>query len=136
MAAGWLAATNALSFALFAYDKWQAGRRGPRVAESSLWLISAFGGWPGGLLGILVLRHKSAKTQFQIKFTLALVVWMGLLWAIWRLGEGPIVGRISLAGRCECSRGAVILKTNHPSVAASSGLRSNHASMDHKNLCG
>lgn len=85
--AGWLAATNCLAFGLLGYDKWQAGRKGGRVAESTLWLASAVGGWPGGLLGIVLFRHKSAKASFQFKFAAALVVWMALLWAVWRAGE-------------------------------------------------
>lgn len=84
--AGWLGATSLVAFVLFGYDKWQAGRKGGRVAESTLWLASALGGWPGGLLGIVLFRHKSAKTSFQLKFGAAFVVWLGLLWGAWRLG--------------------------------------------------
>lgn len=84
--AGWLGVTSLATFALFGYDKWQAGRKGGRVAESTLWLASALGGWPGGLLGIVAFRHKSAKASFQFKFVAALVVWVALLWAAWRLG--------------------------------------------------
>lgn len=84
--AGWLAATSFVAFLLFGYDKWQAGRKGGRVAESTLWLASAVGGWPGGLLGIVLFRHKSAKASFQFKFAAALVVWVALLWAVWRAG--------------------------------------------------
>jgi uncharacterized membrane protein YsdA (DUF1294 family) len=86
LVAGWLAATSLAAFLLFGYDKWQAGRKGGRVAESILWLASAVGGWPGGLLGILIFHHKSAKASFQIKFAFALVVWVALLWAVWRAG--------------------------------------------------
>lgn len=86
LAAGWLAATNLAAFVLFGYDKWQAGRKGGRVAESTLWLASAAGGWPGGLLGIVIFRHKSAKASFQFKFAVAFVGWAALLWAVWRMG--------------------------------------------------
>jgi len=80
----WLGTTSCVAFALFGYDKWLAGRKGGRVAESTLCWMSVLGGWPGGLLGILVFRHKSAKGSFQFKFALALVVWIALLYAIWR----------------------------------------------------
>lgn len=83
---GWLAATSLATFGLFGYDKWQAGRNGRRVAESTLWLASAVGGWPGGLLGIVLFRHKSAKASFQFKFAAAFLVWAALLWAVWRAG--------------------------------------------------
>ena len=86
LVAGWLAAMSCLTFGLFGYDKWQAGRKGGRVAESTLWLASAAGGWPGGLLGIILFRHKSAKGSFQLKFAAALIVWVALLWAVWRAG--------------------------------------------------
>ena len=81
----WLGATNALAFGLAGYDKWQAGRGGPRVAESTLCLTAAIGGWPGGLLGLLLFRHKTAKLSFQLKFTLAFAVLAALAWAGWRL---------------------------------------------------
>ncbi len=84
--AAWLAGTGVVAFLLFGYDKWQAGRRGGRVAESTLWWVSALGGWPGGLLGILVFRHKSAKGSFQLKFAAAFVVWVALLYGAWRFG--------------------------------------------------
>lgn len=77
---GWLAVTSVWAFALFGFDKWQAGRgAGARTAESSLLLASALGGWPGGLLGMLVFRHKSAKASFQFKFAAALLIWVALV---------------------------------------------------------
>lgn len=86
--AGWLGVTSLVTFLLFGYDKWQAGRRGGRVAEFTLCLASAVGGWPGGLAGIVVFRHKSAKGTFQFKFAAAFLVWAGLLWAAWTAGVG------------------------------------------------
>ena len=66
-----------------------AGRPGRRrIAEPSLWLVSALGGWPGGLLGIVVFRHKSSKPSFLFKFTLALVVWAALVAGAWKLDKG------------------------------------------------
>jgi DTW domain-containing protein YfiP/uncharacterized membrane protein YsdA (DUF1294 family) len=69
--AGWVGAMSLVAFLLFGFDKWQAGRRGGRVAESTLCLVSALGGWPGGFLGIALFRHKSAKGSFQLKFAAA-----------------------------------------------------------------
>ena len=63
---------------LFGYDKWQAGRSGNRFAESTLLWASALGGWPGGLLGMLLFRHKSAKGSFQVKFIAAALLWSAL----------------------------------------------------------
>lgn len=86
---GWLAFTCGWAFGLFGYDKWQAGRsHGRRIAENSLCLASALGGWPGGLLGLIVFRHKSAKPSFQLKFAGAFVIW-----------AGTIVGALRLTGQ-------------------------------------
>jgi uncharacterized membrane protein YsdA (DUF1294 family) len=85
LVAAWLAAMCVVAFGMFGYDKWQAGRQGGRVAEATLCLASALGGWPGGLLGMVVFRHKSAKASFQFKFAAAFAIWAGLLWAVWRM---------------------------------------------------
>ena len=81
MALTWLGVTSVTAFLLFAYDKWRAGRPGARVAEFRLLLIGALGGWPGGLLAMLLFRHKTAKLSFQIKYAVAFLIWAGLLWA-------------------------------------------------------
>jgi len=71
---------QSLGLCLFGFDKWRAGRTGARrVAESSLLLASALGGWPGGLFGIVLFRHKSAKLSFKFKFAAAFVVWAALV---------------------------------------------------------
>ena len=85
----WVVVTSAGAFLLFGFDKWRAGRTGSRrIAESSLWLVSALGGWPGGLLGIVVFRHKSSKPTFLFKFILALLVWAALVAGAWKLTQG------------------------------------------------
>lgn len=76
---GWMIIASAWTFIVFGFDKWRAGRGGGRVAESTLFWLSALGGWPGGLLGILIFRHKSAKGSFQLKFAAAVFVWAGLV---------------------------------------------------------
>jgi uncharacterized membrane protein YsdA (DUF1294 family) len=80
----WLAVTNVAAFLLFGFDKWRAGRPGvARVPEFRLALLAAIGGWPGGLLGMWVFRHKTAKRSFQLKFAAAFLVWAALLWVWW-----------------------------------------------------
>ncbi len=77
---GWVVLTSVWTFGFFGFDKSRAGRdRGSRIAESSLLWGSALGGWPGGFLGMLVFRHKSAKSSFQWKFAGALFVWLALV---------------------------------------------------------
>lgn len=71
---GWLALATVGTFGLFGFDKWQA-RRGAnhRISELTLLLACVVGGWPGGLIGLVVFRHKSAKLSFQLKFAVAFV---------------------------------------------------------------
>ncbi len=86
----WLAVTSVWAFVLFGRDKWQAGRKaGPRTAESSLLLACSLGGWPGGLLGMILFRHKSAKLAFQLKFIVAFLVWAALLVGALKLAARP-----------------------------------------------
>ena len=74
----WMLAASAWAFVGFGFDKWRAGRGGRRVAEATLLGISALGGWPGGLLGIVAFRHKSSTASCQLKFAAAFFVWAGL----------------------------------------------------------
>jgi len=76
----WLALTSGWTFTLFGVDKRRAKRGGAhRISESFLLGISALGGWPGGLLGIVCFRHKTAKFSFLLKFLAALVVFAFLV---------------------------------------------------------
>jgi len=85
----WVGVMSGWALLAFGYDKWRAGgREGRRVAESTLCLISALGGWPGAFLAMLLFRHKSAKASFQLKFAGAFFVWAGL-----------VAGGLKLTGR-------------------------------------
>lgn len=76
---GWVAAASVGSFLLFGFDKWRARRGGARIAEATLFWVSALGGWPGGLLGMIIFHHKSAKGSFRVKFAAAFLLWAGLV---------------------------------------------------------
>ena len=80
-ALGWLAILNFITVMTFALDKWCASRARRRVPESTLVLLGALGGWPGGLLGMKYFRHKTAKWTFQFKYALALLPFIAELWA-------------------------------------------------------
>lgn len=77
----WLGLINALGFLVFGIDKWRAGRSRDRISELTLTLFGALGGWPGGLLGMLMFRHKTAKWAFKLKYALALIPFAALIWA-------------------------------------------------------
>lgn len=60
------AAMSALTFILFGTDKAKAGKGGKRIPEKVLLTFSALGGAAGGLLGMLVFRHKTRKPVFFV----------------------------------------------------------------------
>ena len=82
----WLGLTSVLAFLLFGYDKFKAGRSGRRVSELHLVLVGAIGGWLGGLLGMLLFRHKTAKWPFRLKYAAGFLLYAGLIYAylVWR----------------------------------------------------
>ena len=82
---GWLGVSSLIALLLFGLDKFCAGRLdNRRISETHLCLIGAAGGWPGGLLGMLVFRHKTSKLTFQIKYALAFVVWAAWVYWAWK----------------------------------------------------
>jgi uncharacterized membrane protein YsdA (DUF1294 family)/cold shock CspA family protein len=60
-------------FLVYGLDKWAARRNQPRVRESVLHALAAFGGWPGALLGQQIFRHKTAQPRF-LRITWGMVV--------------------------------------------------------------
>jgi uncharacterized membrane protein YsdA (DUF1294 family) len=81
IAAIWFAVFNVVAFVAFGFDKWRASGSKRRVSEFSLALLGALGGWPGGLVGMIVFRHKTAKLTFQLKYALALIPFAAEVWA-------------------------------------------------------
>ena len=72
--AAWYAVLGTACFAAYALDK-RAARAGlRRTPERTLLLLGLVGGWPGGLLAQRLVRHKSRKTAFLVKFWLTVVV--------------------------------------------------------------
>jgi len=78
---GWFALWSVIAFLAFGFDKWRAGRPGQRTPEATLALLGAIGGWPGGLIGMTVFRHKTAKWTFKLKYALALLPFAAEVWA-------------------------------------------------------
>lgn len=76
----WFAAVSTVTLLTFGWDKWRAGRGGRRVSEFSLLLLGALGGWPGGLLGMILFHHKTAKWTFKFKYALALIPFAAAIW--------------------------------------------------------
>ena len=82
----WFAVFNVAAFIAFGFDKWRASGSNRRVSEFCLVLLGALGGWPGGLLGMNLFRHKTAKLTFKLKYALALIPFAAEIWALlhWR----------------------------------------------------
>ena len=74
---------NVCSFGAFGFDKWRAARSGRRIPEMTLALLGAFGGWPGGIIGMKLFRHKTAKWTFKLKCGLAVLPFAVEIWAWW-----------------------------------------------------
>jgi uncharacterized membrane protein YsdA (DUF1294 family)/cold shock CspA family protein len=65
---------SAVAFLVYALDKSAAREDRRRTRESTLLLLGVLGGWPGALAAQALLRHKSAKTSFQLAFWLTVAV--------------------------------------------------------------
>ena len=79
IAAAVLAALNLLSFGLMAYDKRCAKAGKWRVPEKTLFLAAACFGGLGGVLGMLLCRHKTKHWYFRVFFPLMLAAQAALL---------------------------------------------------------
>lgn len=58
---------------LFVIDKNLAIHNSRRISEKNLLLTSLFCGWPGGLLAMKLVRHKTQKGSFQVMMGLAVI---------------------------------------------------------------
>lgn len=74
------AVMSVVCFIAYYRDKHQSLRRQWRTPEATLHLLELLGGWPGGLIAQLALRHKIRKVAYQLIFWL-IVMLHGLVWA-------------------------------------------------------
>ncbi len=79
----YLLIVNLLLFALMGRDKAAARRSARRTPETTLLAFAVIGGSVGGLLGMILFRHKTRKPAFRIGFPLILIC--QLLLAGWLL---------------------------------------------------
>ena len=61
----YLLAINVVTFAAFVVDKLKAMRGAWRISEATLLGLSLAGGSVGGILGMLLARHKIRKRRFR-----------------------------------------------------------------------
>ncbi len=86
----WYALASGAAFLVFAFDKLRAKQAQytptSRVPEKTLLTLSLIGGFPGAMLAMYVVRHKTRKPVFAIVNTVAAaahaMVWLaaGALW--------------------------------------------------------
>ena len=74
-----LAVLNIVSFSLMAYDKRCAQTGKWRVPEKTLFLAAGLFGGLGGVLGMVLCRHKTQHWYFKVFFPLFLVVQIAVL---------------------------------------------------------
>lgn len=74
----YLAAVNAVTFILFAADKYKAVHHRWRIREAVLLGFSAAGGAAGGFLAMLVCHHKTRKWYFDFLVPLFLILYIAL----------------------------------------------------------
>lgn len=64
----YLAIINAVTFVMYWQDKRASRAGGPRVPEATLLLAGFFGGTGAAIVAQQMLRHKTRKASFQLKF--------------------------------------------------------------------
>ena len=80
----YLAAVNLLDFILMGADKSKAKRGAYRIPEATLLLFAILGGSVGGILGMLLFRHKTRHTAFALGLPLILLAQIALAYLLWR----------------------------------------------------
>jgi uncharacterized membrane protein YsdA (DUF1294 family) len=76
---GWLLAINVVTLLTYVFDKSMAQRDSARVPERVLLLLAFVGGTPGAILGMQVVRHKTAKLKFQQQFMVVVLAQAALI---------------------------------------------------------
>jgi uncharacterized membrane protein YsdA (DUF1294 family) len=81
---------SAICFIAYALDKSAARHGRRRTPERSLLLLGLAGGWPGAFAAQRLLRHKTAKPSFLVKFWFTVALNLALLAALLALQAGWI----------------------------------------------
>lgn len=79
---------SVITFIVYGIDKAKAKANGEgshkrRVPERILLLLAFLGGAPGAAAGMLTFHHKTKKPKFGILVPIALILWVGLITALW-----------------------------------------------------
>lgn len=82
--AGWVLLFCLLAFGAHVIDKRAAinGRR--RIPEARLHLLELLGGWPGALLAMTLVRHKTRKVSYLAGLAVIVGMWALAAWFVLR----------------------------------------------------
>jgi len=78
---------NAFAFILTGIDKHRSKHNQWRIRESTFFIISAFGGSAGVLMGMYVFRHKTRHPKFVWGIPLILILQVILIYHIFHNGH-------------------------------------------------
>ena len=70
----WILVVSAVTAILYFWDKRAAIKGRRRIPEKTLLTCSLLGGWPGGLVAGQLLRHKTQKASYRIRFVICAAV--------------------------------------------------------------
>ena len=86
----YLAGINVATFTNYAYDKAGSSRDWARIPERVLHFLASAGGTPAAFLAQRLLRHKTLKRPFQVRFWIIVAVQLVAVaaYAGWRLRGG------------------------------------------------
>ncbi len=60
----WIGSLSVLLFIFYGHDKLTARKGGSRIPEMTLHILAVLGGFPGGIIGRHLFRHKIKKKSF------------------------------------------------------------------------
>lgn len=87
-----------VAFCAYAFDKSAAQNGQWRTQESTLHLFALLGGWPGALAAQRLLRHKSAKTSFQVVFWITVGLNCGALGWLFSAAGSRVLHSVGASG--------------------------------------
>jgi len=83
------AVASAATFLAYGWDKRQAMRGGRRARERTLHLLELAGGWPGGLVGQIVFKHKRQKVSYMLVFAGIVLLHVAGWYVVYRYWISP-----------------------------------------------
>lgn len=81
IASVWYGVASLVTLAMFTLDKLRAKVNARRTPEKVLHTCSAFGGFPGAIVAMVLVRHKNRKPGF-VAITLAIAAAHVIVWVV------------------------------------------------------